>query len=396
MFSFSLTQPQRQRYTIIIFSSILLCGLAVSSLLHATTAVLSPAQTTVVQTLLKSPGIAAATEHFQAGNYRQALEGYSAALQALNVTAGSSTHSTTTLRSTAAALLEQLGLCQFKLKQFQDAATTYRRLRKLNPHNPLATHNLALTAYHDGKVKVGIELLQQTTAIDPTYVPSYRALGALYEEQGELEKALIIYRKVLELAPETSAVYERVGTIYRQAGDFDRALLAFQTALGFAPNNQYVRSSFAETSYNLALFHDNQGEYAKAISYLTQLTEIMPRYAPGYHLFGIIAAKQGETQKAASYFKKAIRLDATLPHSYYELGLLYEKNKYTQKRALSYFAKTLKIDPQFLQAYYRLAELSYLRKDYATAAVFLKKILEFTPDDRTIAAKLQEVRTLLR
>ena len=70
--------------------------------------------------------------------------------------------------------------------------------------------------------------------------------------KGEIEAAALLWRRVLELAPDDASTLERLGTAYLLRGDAATARVHFERALSLAPDR-------ATAWYNLALVCDQLG-----------------------------------------------------------------------------------------------------------------------------------------
>lgn len=72
-------------------------------------------------------------------------------------------------------------------------------------------------------------------AIDPENVDAMNALGALYAERGELERAAEIYKRVVELSPKRAYLYNNIGYALHLQGRHVEAIEALQQAVTIDP-----------------------------------------------------------------------------------------------------------------------------------------------------------------
>lgn len=75
------------------------------------------------------------------------------------------------------------------------------------------------------------EAYLQATAADENHVDAFNALGTLYAERGELERAARMFRKVTAMAPGAAYLYSNLGYAYFLLGRPDEAYAAVRQAL---------------------------------------------------------------------------------------------------------------------------------------------------------------------
>ncbi|MBE9532182.1 MAG: tetratricopeptide repeat protein, partial [Proteobacteria bacterium] len=83
-------------------------------------------------------------------------------------------------------------------------------------------------------------------------------LAAAYREQGENEKALRYYKKVVMLEPFNYKPYYNLALVYQDIGDVANAAINYQSTIRLNPLND-------RAYYNLAVLYDKAGEVEKAI-----------------------------------------------------------------------------------------------------------------------------------
>lgn len=71
---------------------------------------------------------------------------------------------------------------------------------------------------------------QQAILLCPDYVDAYQNLAVIYQKLGEIEQAMVAYRKVLTLNPQNASVHYSLGDLYREKGIYlDEAIRHYQT-----------------------------------------------------------------------------------------------------------------------------------------------------------------------
>ena len=106
---------------------------------------------------------------------------------------------------------------------FDEAIANFRRAIELNPSHTPAYAWLGSFLMSTGRLDESIEVLETALDIDPLFISNIRSLGDAYYFSGNSEKAMSIYRSILELNPEVSRVYGRMSRVALTLGDIDLA-----------------------------------------------------------------------------------------------------------------------------------------------------------------------------
>lgn len=110
-------------------------------------------------------------------------------------------------------------------------------------------HTLAILYYNLGACfkKAGnreeaIQRIQNSVSYDSTLLKAYNLLGALYQEQGDLDKADLSYRRALLLKPDYPPAHFNRGALAWSRNDYATAVHCFQDAVTCEPQNAYFLS----------------------------------------------------------------------------------------------------------------------------------------------------------
>ena len=107
-----------------------------------------------------------------------------------------------------------------------------------------------------------IQILEQWKQTYPRDPSPYNALGQLYGEAGNWEKALEVFRAALALEPDNSIFYLNVGISYTALNRFDEADAVYKQADERKLNNELLMQS----RYWLAFVRGDQGKMAQLVS----------------------------------------------------------------------------------------------------------------------------------
>jgi tetratricopeptide (TPR) repeat protein len=99
-------------------------------------------------------------------------------------------------------------------------------------------------------------------------VPAYNNLAYLYaEEEQDLDKALSLAQKAMQLAPKHPDISDTIGWIHYKKGAYEEAVANLKDAVKGSPNNPTIR-------YHLGAAYYKQSAKEKALAELEKALEI--------------------------------------------------------------------------------------------------------------------------
>jgi tetratricopeptide (TPR) repeat protein len=141
--------------------------------------------------------------------------------------------------------------------------------------------------------------------------------GMALEENGEMERALEAYRKVLNVDPGQSELASRVAGLLIQQDDFPQAIDVLKDAIKANPNNAepYQQLAFIYTRY---LKKTDQ-----AIDYANRAIALNPGDVEGYQRLVEIELAAGQERRALEVLDRALKVRSNDPNFWIRLGKLY-------------------------------------------------------------------------
>lgn len=136
--------------------------------------------------------------------------------------------------------------------------------------------------------RAAYENAQRWSPDDPRWL--YGA-GRLAQREGDLERAMDLFRQVLELRPEHFLGHFRLGEALLDANRLDEAAAALQRAYGLAPEDPAVLAALGE----LALARD---EPRSAVEYLETVVERVPAANRLHYSLGLAYRALGDLEAA--------------------------------------------------------------------------------------------------
>jgi tetratricopeptide (TPR) repeat protein len=138
-----------------------------------------------------------------------------------------------------------IGLANYYLKQYREAADSYRQSIRLDPYNSAdAWYALGLVYRDWGKADEEIQAYKQAIRLRPDYTSAYERLGARYSRSKKYNEAIEIYRQLTALKPGDATVPNNMGEAYFELGKFPEGAESFRQAIRLKPD-------FGQAYYNL-------------------------------------------------------------------------------------------------------------------------------------------------
>jgi protein O-GlcNAc transferase len=124
-------------------------------------------------------------------------------------------------------------------------------------------------------------------------------LGSELAQRGQLEQAIVLLRRAVELAPHGAGAYHNLASAYRDRGDAPAALAAYREAARLDPR-------FADAHYGVGLMLMGEQRYEEALASLRRALKLNPRFAEARLQAGNAHMGLGDWQAALAEFKAAI------------------------------------------------------------------------------------------
>jgi tetratricopeptide (TPR) repeat protein len=215
--------------------------------------------------------------------------------------------------------------------------------------------------------------------------------GMVFEENGEMDKALEAYRKVLNVDPGQSELASRVAALLIQQEDFPQAIDVLKDAIKANPND-------AEPYHQLAYIY---AKYLKktdqAVDYANRAIALNPGDIEAYQRLCEIELAAGQEQKALDALERAKKVRSDDASFWTRLGKLYAAVLFKPdsqpkpdelKRVNEIFKKAVenaKDDPAILKD---VADYYASSQQLKEAIPLYLRVIELQPDDANAREKL--------
>ena len=200
----------------------------------------------------------------QAGFCREKLGRHSEAIEA--------SRKAVALRPSAESYFN-IGLANYYLKQYREAADSYRQSIRLDPYNGAdAWYALGLVYRDWGKADDEIQAYKQAIRLKPDYISAHERLGSVYLRTKKYPLAIETYKQLVALKPGDAEVPNKIGEAYVELGLMSDAVEAFKRAIQLKPD-------FGKAYYNLGKSYLATGNRNSALEQYNILQSIDPDWA---------------------------------------------------------------------------------------------------------------------
>lgn len=191
--------------------------------------------------------------------------------------------------------------------------------------NNASLHYLKAQAYGFERNSAQVEAeLRKTLDLDPNYIAAYSALGALFVNTNQQDRAIAEYQKILERRPDNATAYTLIGMLDDSRQNYDAAAESYRKALG-KDQNAVIAAN------NLAWLYavNGKGNLDEAVRLAQGVVQKNPNVAGFVDTLGWVYYKKGLYGAAVEQLQKAVELDERAskangnpaPNYHYHLGM---------------------------------------------------------------------------
>ena len=154
---------------------------------------------------------------------------------------------------------------------------------------------------------------------NPGYVTPYLTLAKIYNSQGKIDKAIDLYKTLIEKRPDQASPHSLIGTLYEKQLKFDLAENHYKKALEINPD-------YIPAVNNLAFLYAQQNkELNTALDLARQAKERVGKLPAIMDTLGWVYYKKKLYDNAVTEFETCVDKKPENPIFYYHLGLTYNK-----------------------------------------------------------------------
>jgi tetratricopeptide (TPR) repeat protein len=210
------------------------------------------------------------------------------------------------------------------------------------PGNARALASLGAIHQDAGRLDQALVLLQEAVRVAPRSAEAHNNLGNVWMKLGRWSEAEACFRQALSLKPDDPFALNNLGNALLQLGRTPEAIVQFEAALRAKPD-------FAEPRFNLANTLAQNGRLPEAAIHYEALFNVRPDDAEARSNYGQVLQTLGRGPEAIAQHVAAVRLQPDNARLHNNLGVALAQAG-RPAEALEEFNAAIRLDPDFQEA----------------------------------------------
>ena len=266
-----------------------------------------------------------------------------------------------------------LGMIQFAQGKREEAEETFRKAVASSPQSVTARLALANFLWASGRQPESEQAMKDALALDPKNIVANRALGLFYMATGRAAQAEPYFLSIANVSNSTVATLA--------LADYYIAVKRYDDARRTLHDLTIHPDTFATATVRLASIHALEGDRAQAQARLREVLDKQPKDAPALLLSARLFFVDGKREEALTEAQAIIANDPASPmatQAYQLAGQIHTANDRVED-AIAAYEQVLKRAPRPLAADLALARLQQLQGDASKAATYAQEALSIDP-----------------
>ena len=177
---------------------------------------------------------------------------------------------------------------------------------------------------------------------------AYHFLGEILGQKNELTEAISFYSQALELNPQNHWTYHCLGQVFSWLKNIDQAIFYAEHALKLQPD-------LPDFLAQLALYLEIKGDLTEAIAYYQKALQLNPSLAETYYRSLIkLMGEQDQTKESIPYCQAGVQAYPNCAELHFLNGQAFAHESLLQD-AISSYNKAVNLEPNYWQSYEALS-----------------------------------------
>lgn len=155
--------------------------------------------------------------------------------------------------------------------------------------------------YSSGNLLTCLEHTKSLLSQFPASASLFNILGAAQKALGNIDEALLSYKKSIELDPSHAQTHNNLGNLLKGQNKTVDAIHCFKSAIS-------INANFSEAYFNLGNAYKDIDNITEAKLYLSAAIKINPNFAEAFNNLAGIYIKTGELKIGLEHYSKALSL----------------------------------------------------------------------------------------
>lgn len=179
--------------------------------------------------------------------------------------------------------------------------------------------------------------------VNETYIKNLIEEGNYHYRNGDDEKAIKIYEKVLDINPNEEVAWNNIGNVYFRQKRHELAINTYKKSIELNVN-------YLPAWCNLGGVYNEICDYSRAIEAFQKTLELDPEYIEAWFHLGNAYYGMSDFKNAIEAFERTLRINPDSIRALDNIGITYLIIEEYDK-AIEAFEQIIKKDPNYLQAW---------------------------------------------
>jgi tetratricopeptide (TPR) repeat protein len=285
-------------------------------------------------------------------------------------------------RRTTAALARaylNLGVMEAQAQRFDGAAELFEKAAAVDPDFPQVQHSLGVARFNAKQFDKAAEPLSRALASNPNDSSLKRMLALTWLDTRAYEKAAELLRDDPERRTNPSLEFS-YGLALVHSNRVAEAEAIFSRLLA-------QHGDSAEINVVLGQAHAQEGDFERAVQFLTRALALKPGVAEANASLGVIYLKQGRLDEAEKALRGELAVTPTDVKSQQNLAVVLEMAQRPEE-AIPLLRSVLQSKPDFTDARYLLGKILLAKGAAGEALEQLEAAVKAAPQDANIHYQL--------
>ena len=240
------------------------------------------------------------------------------------------------------------------------------------PMNVQSEIDAAVQFHQSGQLEKARVIYERILENYPNHPDSLHLLGVLYHQSGKNDIAVDLINKAIKIDPEQSVFYNSLGSTLNDLRHIDEAIICYQKAINLKPD-------YAEAFCNLANTFRYEGNVHEAIECCEKAIQSSPDFVEPYYLMGNLFLDQGMLDQAITCYQNTVRLNPGMAEAYCNMGnALQAQSRYDE--AIACYEKSTRLNPDLAEVLSNMGSALKELGRIGEAAACYEKAVKLKPD----------------
>jgi predicted O-linked N-acetylglucosamine transferase (SPINDLY family) len=199
-----------------------------------------------------------------------------------------------------------------------------------------------LTLYQQGKIEPAFEIFKKIISIEPTNFEALHIMGVILIGVNQHQMAIDFLKRAIKVNSKNSDAFYNLGLAYDSFNQKNNAIESYQKAVLINSRNYKAYNNKSKSERELGL-------YDIAIVSAEAAIRIKPDYLEAHYNHGIALQELGRHDEALASYNTAIRIKADYAEAYNNRGIALQQLGRPDE-ALASFNKAISIKPDYAEA----------------------------------------------